>query len=226
MKIYGYWHDENLNDFIKNSIECTINNNPYLEYVILNETSAIQFLKNNFNQEVVEAFNRLIPQAFKSDLLRYCLLYHYGGAYIDLKLILNKIDICFFENHEYHFSRGKKKKGFKFRPIENTFIYFKKNKNAILKKMIDKIVDNIKNKNKTLHNLQITGPLMMGEYFIDFPETFKFKSTLNPKRFLCSYGDKILIDNYLEKYYTKKHEKYWRLWRNKNDEKIFNPNLY
>lgn len=41
-------------------------------------------LKENFKSEVLWAFDTLEPYAFKCDLARFCLLYRYGGLYVDL----------------------------------------------------------------------------------------------------------------------------------------------
>lgn len=43
-----------------------------------------EMIAENFAAEVGEAFERLRPYAFKADLARYCLLYLYGGIYVDL----------------------------------------------------------------------------------------------------------------------------------------------
>ena len=43
------------------------------------------FIKNNYPVDVLEAFNKLIPGAYKADLWRYCVLYKLGGIYLDIK---------------------------------------------------------------------------------------------------------------------------------------------
>lgn len=50
--------------------------------------SGRQFLVDHMSPEVVKAFDDLIPLAYKSDLLRYALLYVYGGLYADLSVHL------------------------------------------------------------------------------------------------------------------------------------------
>ena len=51
------------------------------------------------------SFNRMIPGTFKSDLFRFCILYKYGGIYIDVKLIMHEnyklIDLLKYKN-EFH----------------------------------------------------------------------------------------------------------------------------
>ena len=44
------------------------------------------FIAREYPPDVVMAYDRLIPTAFKADLWRYCVLYKYGGVYLDAKL--------------------------------------------------------------------------------------------------------------------------------------------
>jgi hypothetical protein len=44
-----------------------------------------EFIKNEYPPDVLMAYDRLIPTAFKADLWRYCVLYKYGGVYLDVK---------------------------------------------------------------------------------------------------------------------------------------------
>lgn len=43
-----------------------------------------QFILDKFGPEVLHAFDELVPLAYKADLLRYCLLFEFGGVYADL----------------------------------------------------------------------------------------------------------------------------------------------
>ena len=44
------------------------------------------FIAREYPPDVLMAYDRLIPTAFKADLWRYCVLYKYGGVYLDAKL--------------------------------------------------------------------------------------------------------------------------------------------
>jgi hypothetical protein len=56
---------------------------------IYDDTTGLEFLKKYFTQPVIDKFKELTG-AHKADLLRYCLLYIYGGVYLDIKTILTK----------------------------------------------------------------------------------------------------------------------------------------
>ena len=57
---------------------------PDFTYQLYNLERAREFLTQKFDKEVVEAFDKLNPYAYKADLLRYCILYQVGGWYFDI----------------------------------------------------------------------------------------------------------------------------------------------
>ena len=57
------------------------------EYRFYNDDDVVQFLKLHFPPQVLEAYNTLIPGAFKADLFRYCVLFIYGGVYADYDVL-------------------------------------------------------------------------------------------------------------------------------------------
>ena len=63
---------------------------PNYNHIIFNESDATQFLTQYFDKRIIKRFNNCKLGAHKADLLRYCLLYIYGGVYIDIKTILIK----------------------------------------------------------------------------------------------------------------------------------------
>lgn len=71
-----------------NSVFSFIELNPEYTYLYYNNHNARKFIRQNFNNEVNNSYDILVPGAFKADLLRYCLLYNKGGCYFDCKQIL------------------------------------------------------------------------------------------------------------------------------------------
>jgi len=63
---------------------------PEYQHNILDDNDCIHFLQKYFNNKVLNTFNELKMGAHKADLIRYCLLYIYGGVYIDIKTELVK----------------------------------------------------------------------------------------------------------------------------------------
>ena len=57
---------------------------PEYEHIVFDDDMALPFLYTYFNKKVVDTFLNLYG-AHRSDLLRYCLIYVYGGVYLDIK---------------------------------------------------------------------------------------------------------------------------------------------
>lgn len=57
--------------------------NPDWDYHFYDNNRCINFLKKEFGQIFVDKFNSFKSGAHKSDLWRLCILYKYGGCYID-----------------------------------------------------------------------------------------------------------------------------------------------
>jgi len=64
------------------------------EYKFYTDDDMREFLVTHFPSEVVEAYDALLPGAFKADLFRYCALLIHGGLYADIdKLLESNLDI-------------------------------------------------------------------------------------------------------------------------------------
>lgn len=61
--------------------------NPEYEYRFFNDAQRREFLKVTFLPKVIEAYDMLVPGAFKADLFRYGYLFIHGGCYFDDKII-------------------------------------------------------------------------------------------------------------------------------------------
>lgn len=80
------------------------------EYYLLNDSDGYNFIKNNFNVVVLKRYSSL-SGAHKADLLRYCLLYIYGGVYLDIKTVFTKnlneiIDHSESEKHKFYSAKS------------------------------------------------------------------------------------------------------------------------
>ena len=83
---------------------------PGYKHFIMDDQDAISFLETYFTKKVKDTFIRLKLGAHKADLLRYALLYIYGGIYLDIKTELiepisksfpNKDQMYVFLNSEH-----------------------------------------------------------------------------------------------------------------------------
>ena len=77
------------------------------EYKLFDHVERREFIKEYFLYEVVLAYDALIPGAYKADLWRYCVLYIYGGLYIDIKMqCVNGFSLHSLLDKEYFINDG------------------------------------------------------------------------------------------------------------------------
>eukprot|EP00978_Attheya_sp_CCMP212_P037543 scaffold178095_cov48-Attheya_sp.AAC.2 len=58
------------------------------EYNFYDDDMAAEFLSTHFPSEVRDAYDAILPGAFKADLFRYCVLLIRGGVYADMDVLL------------------------------------------------------------------------------------------------------------------------------------------
>jgi mannosyltransferase OCH1-like enzyme len=151
--------------------------NPGFKYFLFDDNDCREFIQKNFEPNVLNAYNRLIPGAYKADLWRYCILYKYGGIYLDIKYIpRNNFKFINFLKKE-HWVLDANKVG-----IYNAFMVCKSG-NDILIKAINQIVENVNNKFYGVSWLEPTGPRLLAKYF-----TNEEKEKLNTKHVLIGSG--------------------------------------
>ena len=159
LNIYQTWHTKDLPPLMKNAVNKIIYNNPRFNYQLFDDDDCRNFIKDNFDSSVLNAFDSLIPGAYKADLWRYCILYKNGGVYLDIKYApVNGFKFINLMEKE-HWVLDMDKNG-----IYNALIVCKPN-NEILLRAINKVVENVKNKFYGSNCLHPTGPIMLAEFF-------------------------------------------------------------
>jgi len=211
-KIFRFWQTD-LCEKMQYYSNILKNENLEFEYAIFNIETAREFLKEHFDPEIVYTFDILIPFAYKSDFFRYCILYIYGGIYLDMK---------FQSVNGFRFSQLIDKEQYVL-DIDETSVYnallICKPHSKIMFKCIFQVVKNVKEKNYTENDLTVTGPGMM-KYLV--PKEIKQESKLrhqciNYNKYILRDGVPIL-KNY-HRYYedTPKcgQKKYLEYWHNR-----------
>ena len=159
LNIYQTWHTKDLPPLMKNTVNKIIYSNPGFNYQLFDDNDCRNFIKDNFDANVLNAFDSLIPGAYKADLWRYCILYKNGGVYLDIKYApVNGFKFINLMEKE-HWVLDMDKNG-----IYNALIVCKPN-NEILLRAINKVVENVKNKFYGSNCLHPTGPIMLAEFF-------------------------------------------------------------
>jgi len=83
--IYQTWYTKHLPPKMKQCIEDIKYKNPEFDHYLYDDDDCRNFIKDNFDTSILDAYDRLIPGAYKADLWRYCILYKRGGIYLDVK---------------------------------------------------------------------------------------------------------------------------------------------
>jgi mannosyltransferase OCH1-like enzyme len=216
--IFQTWHTKKLPPLMFNTIQQIRRNNPRFNYFLFDDNDCREFIRKNFSQDILNAYDSLIPGAYKADLWRYCILYKFGGIYLDIKYM--PVNGFKFINllEEEHWPLDIDKKN-----IYNALLVCKP-RNEILLKAINQIVENVKNKYYGSCFLSPTGPELLSRFFIeDDKKNFRIYHELIGN----SDFDKIIkFDNYVilrcysgyfkerDLYSNKRH--YGILWNNKN----------
>jgi len=157
--IFQTWHTKFLPPKMYKSIQKIKSTNPGFKYYLYDDNDCREFIKTHFEADVLNAYDRLIPGAYKADLWRYCILYKLGGIYLDIKYIpVNNFKFINLLEAE-HWTLDNDKVG-----IYNALMVCKPN-NELLLKAINQIVVNVKTKFYGNCFLEPTGPKLLACYF-------------------------------------------------------------
>jgi len=178
-KIFQTWETKNINSvFKKKIIDTWIFLNPNYTYYLYDNDMCSQFIKENFSLSIYNAYCRIIPGALKADLWRYCILYKYGGVYVDIDTkAFNNIDL--FLNNEIEFMTVVDLNNCPTIGTHNLFNTFiaSKPEHPILLDCINRIVFNVENNIIPNSNLDFSGPGILGRAtnkYLNFDEETSF----------------------------------------------------
>jgi mannosyltransferase OCH1-like enzyme len=225
--IFQTWHTKNLSEEMQETVNIIKRTNPEFTYILADDSDCYNFIKNNFPSEVADAYISLIPGAYKADLWRYCVLYKYGGIYLDIKFRpVNGFKFINIMDKEHYVLDIPSSWISKQYGIYNGFMICKRN-NPILMECINQIILNIKNNFYGINSLEPTGPLLLGSIYnlynditdIDICLTIKYKFRSMYKSEVIIYKNMIILEIY--KSYRSEQKKdlknlhYSTLWNNK-----------
>jgi mannosyltransferase OCH1-like enzyme len=133
---------------------------PKANHTIYNKETLRQFIADNYDEEVLWAYDTLKPYSYKADLGRFCLLNKLGGWYMDIAVrMVNSVDV------------GERIKWLAFRDIQRfsftswacaTTVLYSQPDNPALTTAINLIVQNCHEKYYGITPLCPTGPTLLG----------------------------------------------------------------
>lgn len=176
LHIYQTWHTKDLPPKMRECVDKLKKANPEFEHHLYDENDCREFIKNNFDHDVLDAFDRLVPTAYKVDLWRYCILYKKGGIYLDIKyepvnnfkfisLVDKEYYVKEYENNGWDYVNNNPK--YLSDAIYNGFMIVKPNNDRFLK-IINAICDNVKNNFYGIRPTHPTGPTLFRNFFSQY----------------------------------------------------------
>jgi inositol phosphorylceramide mannosyltransferase catalytic subunit len=216
--IHQTYPTKNVNKDIQNNIDTLKRLNPGYEYRLYDDNDIIKFIKNNYDDYILETYNKINPEygPARTDYFRYLLLYKEGGIYLDIKSSCEKPFNSIIKNDDEYILTHWGIPGIAHNDILNNEygeycnwnIIIKKN-HPLMKKIIDQITFNINNYSIQEYGvgkpgvLLLTGPISYSKVIIKNKD--KYNITL-----YSNYYDIGLIYSIIEnhdKLYKKHYSK-------------------
>lgn len=210
---------------IQESMSILQKQNKNFKFYFFDDEMCQNFIKEHFDKNVLNAYNILIPGAYKADLWRYCVMYIKGGIYIDCKYIMNEnYTLDSLLNSEYYVRDVNAILRYNEEYIYQALLVSKP-KNRLFLKCINKIVDNVNSRNICRCDLDVTGPRLFSDQLRENMNYLVERGKFNVKDLKhTGCGNVFYKDNLYLK--VHKRDKYY-LEINKNNRygKIY-PNIY
>jgi mannosyltransferase OCH1-like enzyme len=217
--IFQTWHSKTLPPLMAKSVAKIIKLNPRFNYRLYDDNDCREFIRTHFKPDVLQAYDSLIPGAYKADLWRLCILFIYGGIYLDIKYQpLNGFKFINLTEKEHLVA-----------DTNNINIYNALMvclpKSEFLYKSFRKIVENVNNRFYGNNCLEPTGPAMLSQFISTSNEIVDLKHEEldnNPNYKLIYYNNIPILKSYTghstETSQFAKIKNYSVLW---NERKIY-----
>lgn len=101
-RLFQTWETTDLTPTMQILVDGWADRNPTYMHCLIDAAGRQTMIQRHFGQDVLDAYNRLIPGAYKADLWRLCALYVFGGVYADIDMLcLGSLDDIIGETTEF-----------------------------------------------------------------------------------------------------------------------------
>jgi mannosyltransferase OCH1-like enzyme len=149
--------------FLETCIQSVLDILPGYPYKLYGFDQARDFLRSQFEPEVLHSFDALRPYAYKADLLRYCLLYDIGGWYFDIAVkpiesfdLSSHIETIAFRDMQRCTSTNWS--------CQNS-VLFSRPRSSVYETAIKLVLENVRNQHYGINAVCPTGPVLLGKAF-------------------------------------------------------------
>ena len=182
LNIFQSWGTLELPLHMKNNVAKLQEDNPEFKYYLYDDNMSRNFIMEYFDNEIVYTFDKLKPGAFKSDLWRLCILYIYGGIYLDIKFYCDTGFKLLYLTNKPYYVRDRYNRTLRIETLENNsylsqvfplkqgiynalLVSFPKN--DLFLKLIYDIVENVKLNIYNTTAIDVTGPHIFCNRFLN-----------------------------------------------------------
>lgn len=161
--------------------------NPDYKYYYFTSRQCREFIKKEF-PDVLEYYDLLLPGAYKADLWRYCVLYKYGGFYLDIRMYPYMSFDSIITNNTEFMSCVDVSQNMLYQAILGV-----EPKSQCMRNAIDECVKNIRERNLADSDLAVTGPRVMGialNKFLKRPEESDLDTVKDERVVLLEWNSK------------------------------------
>jgi len=199
LNIFQTWHTKILPQGMAETVLQIKKMNPRFKHYLFDDADCEHFIATHFKPDVLDAYRRLIPGAYKADLWRYCVLFIHGGIYLDIKYkpINNFRFINLTESEHLCYDTDNAN-------IYNAILICKP-KNKLCFKAIREIVKNVHNKYYGNCFLDPTGPGLLKKCI---KEDNRFISTIDLKHKVLGESTNFRVIKYENYYILKQYDQY------------------
>jgi mannosyltransferase OCH1-like enzyme len=226
LNLFQTWYTKKLPLHMQKNVDKLRETNPEFKYHLYDDDDCRDFIDKYFDESVLNAYDRLVPGAYKADLWRYCVLYIHGGIYLDMKMrCVEDFKLIEIADKEHYV-----------KDIQSTSIephsigiynavMIQKKKNPFLMECIQQVVKNVNDNYYGFSPLYPTGPGMLGELYVKFKYDYRLPDLdiyHNNEGEKIVYNERMILEHYPE--YRKEqlnHQKeshYSILW---NEQSIY-----
>lgn len=150
--IYQTWKTKDLPANVRKVIDSFLSINKEYHHILFDDNDMDNFIQQNFNEYIYNCYRQLNVGAAKADFWRYCILYLYGGVYLDIDAdITGSLDELINEDDIFILTREANPGYF------NNWFMISAPGHPILKRCIELCCENIQKKHLT-DICHITGP--------------------------------------------------------------------
>ena len=220
LDIYQTWFTKILPPKMKERVELLKRQNPIFKHHLFDDNDCREFIKTYFKHDVLEAYDKLIPGAYKADLWRLCVLFINGGIYMDIKFCCTNGFRLIELTETEHFTKD--------RPINSMYnaLMACKKGNIFLYKSIRQIVENVKNNYYGDHPLSPTGPIMLGSVIMKNKLIINYDMKHYEKGGYIIYKNTFVISTEYPEYNTERNLQYKEINKHRYDKMWNEKNIY